>query len=320
MKTSTSIPRIPCNYTISNDYNIAALFYQTFSLFSGTTLTAGIDYKNYGGEAENIISNMDFGNHSHNELGFYIFTRKDIGNRIFLTGGIRIENSDVIDNEIIPQIGAAYRVGLRSTVRGSLSKGFRSPTMQELYMFPPSNPDLEPERVWNYDIGLLHTFANNITIDAALFQIEGSNLIRIGGVPPNIGFENTGKVFHRGAEFSAHVPVSQVLHADVSYAYLDPGDNTEMNPRHTIYTGFNARYHIVSAAVSLQYVSRLYGASNAHLRLPDYTLVNVRFSIYPNDRLSWFLSIENVFDSSYQMMYEYPIDGRLFFTGVRVTL
>lgn len=32
------------------------------------------------------------------------------------------------------------------------SKGFRNPTIRELYMFRPTNPDLLPERLWNYEL------------------------------------------------------------------------------------------------------------------------------------------------------------------------
>ena len=32
------------------------------------------------------------------------------------------------------------------------SKGFRNPTIREMYMFPPQNPDLKAESLMNYEL------------------------------------------------------------------------------------------------------------------------------------------------------------------------
>lgn len=33
-----------------------------------------------------------------------------------------------------------------------VSKGYRNPTIREMYMFPPANPELKPEKLINYEL------------------------------------------------------------------------------------------------------------------------------------------------------------------------
>ena len=40
----------------------------------------------------------------------------------------------------------------QTTLKGSVSKGFRSPSIRELYLWAPANEELEPERMINYEV------------------------------------------------------------------------------------------------------------------------------------------------------------------------
>lgn len=72
------------------------------------------------------------------------------------------------------------------------SKGFRNPTMRELYLYPPSNTDLEPERLWNYELSWHHHLSGvggdlqSLTYGANLFYIKGDNMIQTQQVDGSI--------------------------------------------------------------------------------------------------------------------------------------
>ena len=59
------------------------------------------------------------------------------------------------------RVGASGRLHRHASADGSSVKfswgqgrGFRAPNLRELYLYPPHNPDLRPERLWNYEVEL----------------------------------------------------------------------------------------------------------------------------------------------------------------------
>jgi outer membrane receptor protein involved in Fe transport len=63
------------------------------------------------------------------------------------------------------------------------------------------NPDLSPERVMNYETGIIQSFLNKkISLELTGFIVKGDNLII--NVPLQ-GLQNAGVVSNKGIEFSA---------------------------------------------------------------------------------------------------------------------
>lgn len=55
------------------------------------------------------------------------------------------------------------------TIKASVSRNFRFPTLNDMYFLPGGNPDLKPESGWTYDAGLSFTIGRE-----ALYEISGS--------------------------------------------------------------------------------------------------------------------------------------------------
>ncbi|MGB9592002.1 MAG: TonB-dependent receptor plug domain-containing protein, partial [Candidatus Kryptoniota bacterium] len=157
----------------SNDRNLGAILYQNYRPFEGSVFTIGGDYQHYGGNAVNNIKNVDFGKHYVDELGVYAMVEQLLMNQLMLNVGGRLEHSSVYGSEFVPQAGVAWAATPMTTVKASVSKGFRSPTIRELYLFPAPNPDLQPERVWNYEIGILQSMMGKIDLEATAFIAYG---------------------------------------------------------------------------------------------------------------------------------------------------
>ena len=43
------------------------------------------------------------------------------------------------------ELGISFPIAPETVLKAILSKGFRTPTIREMYMFPPQNPDLRPK-------------------------------------------------------------------------------------------------------------------------------------------------------------------------------
>ena len=66
---------------------------------------------------------------------------------------------ELYDDEFSPLIPALFVDGElirggKLVLKGSLSRNYRYPTLNDLYFQPGGNPDLKPEKGWSYDVGL----------------------------------------------------------------------------------------------------------------------------------------------------------------------
>ncbi|GAH40698.1 unnamed protein product, partial [marine sediment metagenome] len=86
---------------------------------------------------------------------------------------------EIAGDDICPQVGCVIHPIDGTIIRAAVNKGFRSPQINELYLFPSSNTDLEPEIVWNYEVGLNQRIIQGLNIEAAAFLMKGKNLIEL---------------------------------------------------------------------------------------------------------------------------------------------
>lgn len=301
----------------SNDFSTAVILYENFRLFEHNTITAGLDYKQYGGDAKNIKTGFNFGNFSESQIGVYVNIQQILSHELTANAGARIEHSEQFGDEIIPQVGVSYRAMENTSVRASVAKGFRAPTIRELYLFPAPTKTLKPERMWNYEAGVTHILNNIISLDLTLFHSEGANIIQFSVPPPAL--KNSGSFKYRGIEFSTQGVFSPSLRGEASYGYTDVGNLTLSIPQHKMFISGTYLYSIVTGTVSLQYVSKIYGANNSLKRLPDYALLSAKVSAEAIQNIRLYVSGENLLDKEYQIIDGYPMPGRTFFAGANVS-
>ncbi|GAB4120732.1 MAG: hypothetical protein Fur0040_00230 [Sideroxydans sp.] len=141
-------------------------------------------------------------------------------------------------NAFSPRLGANYALAEQTELYSNVSNGFRIPTVSQLYgsTISPTgtvlpNPDLVPEKAWNYELGIRGKRSMLDTVwdyDLALFQIDRKDFIlNTGGqyqtTPTLSGVEqyrNIGGVRNRGLEASLKSDPAATLSWDVSYTYL----------------------------------------------------------------------------------------------------
>jgi iron complex outermembrane receptor protein len=301
----------------STDNNIGVMLYQGITLGGGTILTAGVEYMDYGGEAYNTKTSINYGTHRQSESGLYALVQQEVFSAATVNAGLRLNNSNVYGSFLVPQFGVSWRIDAMTTLRGSAAQGFRSPTIRERYLFPAPNPDLDPELMWNYEVGLLRAFGEVVTLEFTAFQSEGKNIIRIEGFFPNLRLLNSGAFVHRGVELSGNVRLTSSIASELTYGYLDAGEQTVASPRHKLYAGLYYARGMLAVNAGVQYVAGLYGADRSQIALPDYLLLQGRITVTPLPRMSLFISGENLFNRSYMTMAGYPMPGRTVIGGVR---
>jgi iron complex outermembrane receptor protein len=301
---------------VSDDFAAVASLYQTLSLFPDNTLTVGIDMNKFGGKGHD--NSKDYGAPSVYEYAFYAFMQHTLFQKLILNGGLRYDNNELFGGVVIPQIGAAYKLTDETTVRTTVGKGFRSPTIRELYLFPAPTPTLQPENMWNYEVGVSQTLSGRISLDLTGFVSEGKNIIITQGVWPNMKLTNSGSFIHQGVEFTGSAFVSTDLHVQTSYSYINPGKETRSVPKHKIFIGGDYTYRIMTFSLSIQHIEGMYGSDNSQNLLDDYTNIGAKVSVRAFTQCSINLSVDNLLDKTYQTILGYPMPGRTVTVGMSI--
>jgi iron complex outermembrane receptor protein len=280
----------------SNDQMFGASAYQSFSFFEGNKTTAGIDLQRFGGEAITKFPNEPARDSTQvdihlNNVAVYLNVQQTVmDERLTFNAGIRLDHHELNGSEWVPQLGLSFTPTSYTSIKGILSKGFRNPTIRELYMFPPRNADLKAERLMNYEISLLQMLPEiGISLGINLFYIKGDNIIQtqiVEGRPLNV---NSGEVENRGFELTANYNISEELGLSANYSLLDMTYKIIGAPEHKFYV--NANYNIGNWEISsgVQYLGNLYTAVRPEPVTENVWLWNARVNY---KALEWL----NIFD------------------------
>ena len=88
--------------------------------------------------AENVKAingnGMVFGDTTVWEMAGYAFIQRELLEKLVLNAGFRLEHNSVFGYEPVPTGGLAYHPTSTTTLKASIAKGFRSPTIRELFL------------------------------------------------------------------------------------------------------------------------------------------------------------------------------------------
>jgi len=303
----------------SNDENYGMSVYQGIKLPWNTLFTVGADLKTFGGRG-NAAWRSDAANtwYTVNEKSLFAVVRHNLFRSLDISYGLRAENNSLYGNELVPQGGISWEVNPATTLKASVSKGYRNPTIRELYLFAP-NPSLEPERMMNYEVNLSQQFLRGkLRSDLSVFLLEGNNVIQAqlnDAPPPMMKSFNVGEFSNKGFELELNYRHNNSLSSSVSYAYLDTNDPILAAPEHQLFAGMNYSRNKLRFSIQGQYIGGLYVDISQNIT-ESYFLLNSSVKYRLLNFMELFVSGKNLLDQKYQINYGYPMPGLHFMTGV----
>ena len=225
-----------------------------------------------------------------------------------VTPGIRYDYHSRAEEQISPSIGATYMFSDHTLVRANYARGFLDPLLSYLAsndLWIVSNPELKPEKVESYQIGVETIAAKYFRTKATLFQ---HNIKDEWQLINNTTWFNTRKSRRQGGEIEIEtIPFYDfTMTANTSYVHFDPRDGRENDTSSTAnlilaYEGLDS----VRAELSGHYVwwDELYHVQTTNFdheyddAIWDFRLTKTWVPKW-GKQLKGFLTVRNIFNGS----------------------
>lgn len=246
--------------------------------------------------------------------------KQAVGKRWHYESNIRFENTNLYDSPILFSVGSQYMITSKMALKANFSRNYRIPTFNDLFWQGSGNTELNPEKAWQSELGLVWK-NKTFEIGGQFYSYQIQDLLR--WFPNSSGLwlpENTAEVHTLGFEILgkkrfkiANFP----LQIQAQYAYTI--SENQDNERQLIYVPF----HIANAQVNYQikrflffsqwrYNGRVYTSSDLAYHLKDYHLMHLGFdyTIGTQKTIRAGFQIQNIGNVNYQNVVSRPMPGR----------
>ncbi len=312
----------------SNDDMMGVSLYQSTRFWEGNRITFGFDWFRYGGKAwtdyvsgDKAGTRNDLVDKHEDEFAGYADFRQDVSHWLTLNAGLRIDHHSRVGTEWVPQAGLAFHLPHAIELKASAAKGFRYPILREMYMFPPQNPDLEPESMWTYELAFSQTLLDGrLKYGVNVFYIDGKNLIVTLPNPSGSGMlnQNSGKIKNSGVEFQAAYRINRQWSVDGNYSYLHMKNPVVAAPEHKLYAGTNFTQGRWTAQTGIQYIAGLYTAVGDNPTQENFVLWHLCGSFRICKGLDIWARGENLLAQKYEINAGYPMPRATVMCGVNL--
>lgn len=312
-------------YFRSNDALTGVSWYQTFSLLSGNRLTLGADYQHIYGKAWNqtIATGEDqapIGDEQEDEIAGYVDFRQDLFSWLTFDAGVRLDHHSQAGTEWVPQGGLVFRLVKEGELKAMVSKGFRNPTIREMYFWKPASTALNPERLLNYELSWSQRLQDGaFRYGVNLYYIDGDNMIQtqmVDGRPLNV---NTGAVTNKGVEAEWSWRINSRWSVNNNYSWLHMDNPVVGAPELKAWLGAVYACGRWSLSGGCQYIHGLYTQTGKDEEKENFCLVNLTAGYQAMKHLTLWVKGENLLAQRYEINYGYPMPRATFMGGVNLS-
>ena len=308
----------------SKDQMLGVSWYQSATLFTGNRLTMGFDYQHFGGESWNRVvatgERIPGVDKQMDEFAGYVDFRQDLGEWLSLDAGIRVDHHSHVGTEWIPQGGLSFHLPEQVEMKAMVSKGFRNPTIREMYMFPPQNPDLKAESLMNYELSFSQRMLDGaLSYGINIYYIDGDNMIMTvptDGKPKNV---NTGEIENWGLETNIGYRINPHWQVNANYSWLHMENPVVAAPEHKLYAGVDFTQGRWGVSTGVQYIKDLYtNVSKGKEKKESFVLWNLRANYRLCRYANLFVRGENLLAQRYEINDGFPMPKATVMGGVNI--
>ncbi len=256
---------------------------------------------------------------------------------------------DVIERKSFsPNLGITWHTGDIVTLRASAGKGFKAPSLFELYKvhvrgggtyYREANPELLPENIMSWDIAGEFNLPGNLFFRLALYRSFANNYIGdrlvntavfAGGTKTRYEYilDNISEVNIHGLEIETNWNPLDYFSIKGNYTYnisqvSDDQENLTLkgnylpnNPRHSANLSFNyIRPEIINVSVGMNLYAKIFFDNENTLEEDKYYTLDMSVSRKFKDMLTVFINAENILNNMYPVFLT-PSTGSTFAPGI----
>lgn len=262
--------------------------------------------------------------------------------KILIVPGFRVDKHSKFGTFLSPKFSAMYTIN-DINLRASYSRGFKSPSLKELYMswdhggagpYVTGNESLQPETSdhFSFSLEFQHSIFN---LTSSVFRTDLKDMIDVRpeiGSPNSFFYENVSSAMTQGAEFIIKVVPLKGLTFSAGYTFVDTENKDtgrDLLNRAKHFGNFSLAYYLSNLALNTNLRAKFTGkklfeeienADNS-----DYT------QIYQSPYVIWKLNFSKDFSSLFNInfgidnLFDYKdVDylltpGRVFYIGLGIS-
>ncbi|HEV8723106.1 MAG TPA: TonB-dependent receptor [Candidatus Binatia bacterium] len=304
-----------------------------------STTTFGVEYKRRSASTSGGIDK------AIRNLGYYLQEQfQFLDRRLIMIPGIRLDDNQSFGTVLTPSFSTAYLFRETGTkVKGSYAKGFKAPTLNELF-FPPGfgcpafgNPNLSPEKSWELNAGVeQEVLRDRVKLGVTYFHREVQDLIEGRPIPGDpfgcFRAENVGTARFDGVEWNLGIKLLSSLTVNANYTYLDwdtADGKLRRRPRHRGSMNLNFFHEGLNINLNANLIGSRddFRASSpfGDITKPGYGIFDLAsyyslpWKVPGVKNLTLFGKIENLFNKKYEEADGFRARPLNFLLGVRAT-
>lgn len=247
--------------------------------------------------------------------------------------------TELTDNKLsaIYNLSGRYRIlNEYLTIKASNGYNHRTPTLNDLYWNPGGNPSLKPETGFSSDLGFMSnpTWGNtSLLFEATYYHMNINNWIM--WIPKGNGAiwepVNFDKVRSQGMEINGQIQtvLGNTKHViGFNYGFASSTNNSKRDddtqgkqlpyiPRNKWNASYRFNYKDkIWFSYIASYTDKRYTSADESYQTNAYTIHNVEvgynLQLHKNQRLSFSLRVDNLFNAYYESTQYYPMPLRMF--------
>lgn len=291
----------------SSDWNALTL--------GGEVQEQGINYviENADGSIVNVKEDVD-------TSSLYVQDELTLFEDLTIVAGLRYDDHSTFGSEVNPKLSLMYKFSEDTTLRASVGKAFKSPTIRQLYYDTPyrhgnyynqSNPDLKPEKAVGYSASIEQwLFNQGIMVNLGYFRNDVENMVvsedtgtMYDGLPLR-EYRNVEEAWAQGVEFMCRTYFAEEFSASLSYTYTDSenketGKELTYTPKHVL--SFLPSYELekygLGTSATVSYIGKQYTNSDNTDEIDAHTVVDAKIYKNLSDKAKLSFEADNIFDS-----------------------
>jgi len=240
-----------------------------------------------------------------------------------ILAGIRIDDNKYFGTEASPLVSTGYWFDKTQTkIKGSFGRGFRAPTLNELFFPGFGNRNLQAEDSWGWDAGIEQYFWDKkVSLVADYFHNSIENLIIFTGSPTIA--QNIAKARTQGVELEAKVAPIPNLELRGVYTYLNAVDadtrkRLVRRPWHSGRVGLSYRYGKFQLNLDWVFVGdREETSRGPREKNPGYTRLDALLSFDLNRWFQVYFRGENLTNDHYDEALGFDNPSTRLFVGTK---